>query len=69
MLSSNHTSPILSQIKADSEHSGTDTDSYFEAQPEEYIQIKDSELSCHILPLSNAKFNSTNPDFKEDESY
>jgi hypothetical protein len=39
---------------------GTESEQYFEnGDVEEYIQVRDSQDSAHILPLSNTKFNST----------
>ena len=36
-----------------------DYDEYFDhGEVEEYINIRDSDQSCHILPLSNTKYNS-----------
>ncbi len=36
-----------------------DYDAYFDHnEVEEYINIRDSDQSCHILPLSNTKYNS-----------
>ena len=35
-----------------------DFDHYFNrGEAEEYINVRDSDLSCHILPLSNTNFN------------
>lgn len=61
----------VSQIPdADSEVDQTQTDEYFDKnEVEEYIQVKDSQNSAHILPLSNTKFNSTNSQYKIDEDY
>ena len=36
-----------------------DFDNYFDqGEVEEYINVRDSEQSCHILPVSNTKYNS-----------
>lgn len=36
-----------------------DYDEYFDhGEVEEYINVRDSDQSCHILPLSNTKYNS-----------
>lgn len=55
----------VSQIPdAESAAAGTETEEYFDNnEVEEYIQIRDSQNSAHILPLSNTKFNSTNGKF------
>lgn len=45
-----------------------DYDEYFEGNDmEEYINIRDSDQSCHILPLSNTKYNSGDSQFEDDE--
>lgn len=57
----------VSQINADGDESGmnnTQTEEYFDDnEVEEYIQVKDSQNSAHILPLSNTKFNSTHSQY------
>ncbi len=45
-----------------------DYDAYFDHnEVEEYINIRDSDQSCHILPLSNTKYNSGDSQFEDDE--
>lgn len=45
-----------------------DYDEYFDhGEVEEYINIRDSDQSCHILPLSNTKYNSGDSQFEDDE--
>ena len=45
-----------------------DYDEYFDHNEiEEYINIRDSDQSCHILPLSNTKYNSGDSQFEDDE--
>ena len=45
-----------------------DYDEYFDSgEVEEYIQVKDSEHSCHILPVSNTKYNSGDSQYEDDE--
>ena len=44
-----------------------DYDEYFDSgEVEEYIQVKDSEHSCQILPVSNTKYNSGDIQFEDD---
>ena len=45
-----------------------DYDEYFDhGEVEEYINVRDSDQSCHILPLSNTKYNSGDSQFEDDE--
>ena len=45
-----------------------DYDEYFDSgEVEEYIQVKDSQHSCHILPVSNTKYNAGDSQFEDDE--
>ena len=45
-----------------------DYDEYFDSgEVEEYINVKDSEHSCHILPVSNTKYNSGDSQYEDDE--
>lgn len=45
-----------------------DYDEYFDHnEMEEYINIRDSDQSCHILPMSNTKYNSGDSQFEDDE--
>ena len=45
-----------------------DFDNYFDqGEVEEYINVRDSEQSCHILPVSNTKYNSGDSQYEDDE--
>ena len=45
-----------------------DYDEYFDhGEVEEYINVRDSDQSCHILPMSNTKYNSGDSQFEDDE--
>lgn len=45
-----------------------DYDEYFNnGEAEEYINVRDSDQSCHILPLSNTKYNSGDSQYEDDE--
>ena len=45
-----------------------DFDNYFDqGEVEEYINVQDSEHSCHILPVSNTKYNSGDSIYEDDE--
>lgn len=45
-----------------------DYDEYFDhGEVEEYINVRDSDQSCHILPLSNTKYNSGDSQYEDDE--
>ena len=45
-----------------------DYDDYFDqGEVEEYIQVKDSDHSCHILPVSNTKYNAGDSQYEDDE--
>ena len=61
----------VSQIPdAESGIEGTQTEEYFDNnEVEEYIQVKDSQNSAHILPLSNTKFNSTHSQYQIDDDF
>ena len=61
----NRQSPISNSGVTEGEN---DYDEYFDSgEVEEYIQVKDSEHSCHILPVSNTKYNSGDSQFEDDE--
>ena len=45
-----------------------DFDNYFDrCEVEEYIQVEDSNLSCHILPLSNTYVNEGASEYNDDD--
>lgn len=45
-----------------------DFDEYFDhGEVEEYINVRDSDQSCHILPMSNTKYNSGDSQYEDDE--
>lgn len=45
-----------------------DLEDYFDkGQMEEYINVRDSDRSLHILPLSNTKYNSGDSQYEEDD--
>jgi len=45
-----------------------DYDDYFNKnEVEEYVQVQDSEASCHILPLNNTKFHHACSQYEDDE--
>ena len=45
-----------------------DFDNYFDqGEVEEYIMSRDSDQSCHILPVSNTKYNSGDSQYEDDD--
>jgi len=45
-----------------------DYDDYFHKnEVEEYVQVRDSEQSCHILPVNNTKFHDACSQYEDDE--
>ena len=45
-----------------------DYDEYFDhGEVEEYINVRDSDESFHILPMSNTKYNSGDSQYEDDE--
>ena len=61
-------------FKHKSSHSGVnevenDLDIYFNrCEIEEYIKVKDEDLSCHLLPLSPTQYDACHSQFQEDKA-